>query len=203
MNKIHKKLIAVGDFEELSRTPGLTSEDLEKYACELNWHNISEYQKLTSKDLEKFKNKLDWNLVSQYQKLTSNDLEKFKDKINLAKQERHHKEKSLEEKRQEVAAYAAKYNLKFDGEVLHAFRNHDQWGRGAWNQTLSYSVGNYYQDWHCDMDSSNKNSFGLGIWPKGNTKITVSVNDWGTAVLNEPDGKARVFGFTVVNFDDL
>ena len=185
------------DWYYVSMFQKLTSKDLEKFIDKLDWYRVSKYQKLTSEDLEKFIDKLNWKYVSIHQKLTSKDLEKFKDKINLAKQERHHKEKSLEEKRQEVAAYAAKYNLKFDGEVLHAFREHDQYGRGTWNGTLSYEKGNYYQDWRCDMDSKNENSFGLGIWPKGNTKITVSVKDWGTAVFEEPNGKARVFGFTV------
>jgi hypothetical protein len=47
------------------------------------------------------------------------------------------------------------------------------------------------------MNMENENSFGLGIWPKGNTPVKVSVKDWGIEVGRE-DGKARVFGFEVL-----
>ena len=82
MNKIHKKLIAVGDFEELSRTPGLTSKDIKKFIEKLHWYYVSVYQKLTSKDIKKFKNKLTWRFNSKYQKLSSKDIKKFKDKLD-------------------------------------------------------------------------------------------------------------------------
>jgi hypothetical protein len=47
------------------------------------------------------------------------------------------------------------------------------------------------------MNTANKNSFGLGIFPKGNTKVKVSIKDWGVSVDRE-DGKARVWGFEVI-----
>ena len=46
------------------------------------------------------------------------------------------------------------------------------------------------------MNSNNENSFGLGIFPKGNTPIKVKISDWGVAV-NRNDGKARVWGFGI------
>jgi len=93
--------------------------------------------------------------------------------------------------------YAEKYNLEFDGENLIAYRNHNEDGCGAWNKTIVYKTGKYYQDWRCDLDSEEDNSFGLGIWPKGNIKVSVNVKDWGV-VVNSKNGKARVFGFTVL-----
>ena len=47
------------------------------------------------------------------------------------------------------------------------------------------------------MRENIENSFGLGIWPKGNTPVKVKVKDWGVAV-NRDDGKARVYGITVI-----
>ena len=44
---------------------------------------------------------------------------------------------------------------------------------GLFNKTIYYEKGIYYKDWHCNMDKNNDASFGLGIWPKGNTKIRV------------------------------
>jgi hypothetical protein len=87
--------------------------------------------------------------------------------------------------------------LKFDGEYLYAFRNHNKWGRGQFNPTIRYETERYYHDWHCDMRESTKNSFGFGIWPQGNTPIRVKIEDWGLAV-NRDDGKARVWGFEIL-----
>ena len=47
------------------------------------------------------------------------------------------------------------------------------------------------------MNPKNENSFGLGIFPKGNTSVKVSVEDWGVEV-NRDDGKARVWGIMVI-----
>ena len=41
------------------------------------------------------------------------------------------------------------------------------------------------------------NSFGLGIWNKGNTPVKVSVDDWGLW-LRHGNSKCRVWGFTVL-----
>jgi hypothetical protein len=47
------------------------------------------------------------------------------------------------------------------------------------------------------MRKDEENSFGLGIWPRGNTKVKVKVSDWGVSVCTD-DGKARVWGFEVI-----
>ena len=79
-------------------------------------------------------------------------------------------------------------------------------GRGSFNKTISYEPNIYYRDWHCDLNPNNQNSFGLGIWPKGNTKVKVLLTDFGCGVKdnmeqygfeNEEDGKARVWGFQI------
>jgi hypothetical protein len=65
-------------------------------------------------------------------------------------------------------------------------------------KTIRYKKGIYYRDWHCDMNSSNKNSFGLGIWPEGNTPIKIKVDDWGCRVTTDRNGKARVWAFEII-----
>ena len=47
------------------------------------------------------------------------------------------------------------------------------------------------------MREEVENSFGLGIWPEGNTKVKVLIKDWGVKV-NREDGKCRVWGFEIV-----
>ena len=66
-----------------------------------------------------------------------------------------------------------------------------------YNKTISYKKNKYYKDWHLDMRKNEKNSFGLGIFPEGNTKVKVLIKDWGVSV-NRNDGKARVWGFEIV-----
>jgi hypothetical protein len=108
-----------------------------------------------------------------------------------------HKEKTLKQKRLEVKEYAQQYNLKVGKKYLYAFRTHDHFGRGMFNKTIFYTKGKYYRDWHCDMRENMENSFGLGIFPEGNTPVKVKIEDWGVAVSRD-DGKARVWGFEVI-----
>jgi len=109
-----------------------------------------------------------------------------------------HKEKSYEQKLKEVKEYAKEYDLKYDNKYLYAFRNHDKVGRGLFNKTIFYEKGVYYRDWHCDMDSEHQNSFGLGIFAKGNTPVKVKIEDWGTKSKSDLFGKARVWGFEII-----
>ena len=108
-----------------------------------------------------------------------------------------HKVKSLEQKEKEAKEYAKKHSLKITKKYLFAFRNHDKNGSGVFNKIIRYEKGEYYRDWHCDMDEEIKDSFGLGIWPDGNTKVKVKIEDWGCEV-KENNGKGRVWGFEIV-----
>jgi hypothetical protein len=109
----------------------------------------------------------------------------------------HHDKRTPKQKLEEVMEYAKKHTLKIKDGYLYAFRNHDIFGRGMFNATLTYNKGCTYRDWHCDLNPYSENSFGLGIWPKGNTPIRIKINDWGTAVKNN-SGKGRVWEFEVI-----
>ena len=94
--------------------------------------------------------------------------------------------------------YAEKHHLEIKDGYLYAFRNHDKRGRGYFNYNKSYQVGIYYEDWHIDLNPDHKNSYGFGIWPKGNIPIRVKLEDWGTEVKKDSQGKARVRGFEII-----
>ena len=152
--------------------------------------------------IREFQDKVDWYNISQHQNLSEDFIREFKDKVfkdevDVETYNRVHQKKTWKQKRKEMREYAKKHGLKFDGKFLYAFRNHDKWGRGIFNKTIRYSPGQYYRDWHCNMDPKEESSFGLGIWPKGNTPVKVKVGDWGVAVQDN-DGKGRVWGFEIL-----
>ena len=91
-----------------------------------------------------------------------------------------------------------KHNLKIENGYLYAFRNHDKRGSGNYKFNSFYKKGEVYKDWHCDLNPKNKNSYGFGIWPKGNTPVRVPLKAWGTAVYEDPDGK----GFHMYQYDN-
>ena len=109
--------------------------------------------------------------------------------------------KTEKNKRKEAEAYASKHNLKIDQNYLYAFRDHDKRGAGIFRVNNCYETGRYNKDWHCDIRPNIKNSFGYGIWPSGNTKVKVKIEDWGVEVADDGNGKARVWGFEVIEGD--
>jgi len=166
----------------------------------VHWDKISRYQSLSEGFIERFKDKLNLDYIAASQPISLKFRTKFFNPCQLMIQKKSHAKKSLATKREEMAKYAEKWNLKFDGKFLYAFRNHDKFGRGDFNQTKRYEKGKTYRDWRCDMDESNGCSFGLGIWPTGNTPVKVALKDWGCAVTHngETFKKGRVWAFTVV-----
>jgi hypothetical protein len=170
---------------------------VKEFKDKVGWDYISFSQKLSEEFIREFKDEVNWNYISSSQKLSEEFIREFKGKINIKEYQKINEKKSIEQKIKEIKKYAETYSLKFDEEYLYAFREHDNCGRGTFNKTISYEKGKYYKDWHCDMRKGEENSFGLGIWPKGNTPIKVKAEDWGVAV-NRKDGKARVWGFEVI-----
>ena len=58
------------------------------------------------------------------------------------------------------------------------------------------AIGAYKQA--LKLDPKNENSFGLGIWPEGNTPVRIKIKDWGCCVNNNADGKGRVWEFETI-----
>jgi hypothetical protein len=184
------------DWKRISRYQLLSEPFMREFQNKLHWYSISSCQTLSKSFMREFQDELYWCLVSRCQPLSKAFIAEmqhqpcFDKEVQLAK---HHRNVN---KKKSIKAYAKKHGLEFDGEYLHAYRNHNKWGRGAYSTTICYTSG-YYRDWHCDLDPKEQNSFGLGIWPKGNTPIKVHWKDWGTEVDGDEEGKARVWGFTL------
>jgi hypothetical protein len=180
----------------ISSYQNLSESFIREFENEVNWYNISHSQNLSESFIREFENKVDWYNISCYQVLSKKFREEFKSKIDNIYEEIN-ESKTLATKTKECKEYAEKHNLKITKKYLYAFRNHDKYGRGVFSKNTYYKKGQYYKDWHCDMRKDAENSFGLGIWPQGNTKVKIKIEDWGVAV-NKNDGKARVWGFEIV-----
>jgi len=183
----------------ISSSQKLSESFIREFEDKVNWNRISSSQKLSESFIREFKDKVYWNRVSEYQKLSESFIRKFKDKINKKLYKAVNRKISYQQKLKEVKEYCKKYNLEFDykNRCFYAYREHDIYNRGIYNKTISYKKNKYYKDWHLDMRKKVENSFGLGIFPKGNTKVKVLIKDWGVSV-NRKDGKSRVWGFEIV-----
>ena len=183
----------------ISYSQKLSESFIKEFKDKVEWYYISSSQKLSESFIREFKDKVYWNRVSEYQKLSESFIRKFKDKINKKLYKAVNRKISYQQKLKEVKEYCKKYNLEFDykNRCFYAYREHDIYNRGIYNKTISYKKNKYYKDWHLDMRKKVENSFGLGIFPKGNTKVKVLIKDWGVSV-NRKDGKSRVWGFEIV-----
>ena len=167
-------------------------------------YRICSHQKLTSDQIDKFWPKLTEDQmyrICSHQKLTSDQIDKFWPKlteyqrgmIKTIQRAMPTGKESIER----AKAYAKKHNIQIDDKFLYAYRNHDMRGRGVYNKTIFYESGKSYHDFHCDPRSEIENSFGIGIWPKGNTPIKVPLDRFVIEVDRE-DGKARVLEIGVI-----
>jgi hypothetical protein len=93
--------------------------------------------------------------------------------------------------------YAKKHGLEIKDGMLLAYRNHSVFGLGMFSNFVYDKKGFLYEDWHCDPRSSELNSFGLGIWPKGNTAVAVPLDKFIVTVASS--SKARVLAFSILD----
>ena len=185
------------DWGAINRYQRLSEAFIERHAERVDWWAISLYQRLSEAFIERHAERVDWGAISRSQRLSEAFIERHAERVDAVIQRKKHAKKTGKQKLSEIKEYAKLRSLKFSRGYLYAFREHDHAGRGRYSGAIFYQPGKTYRDWHCDMDASDENSFGLGISPQGNTAIRVHYRDWGVAV-NRKDGKARVWAFTVL-----
>ena len=186
------------DWYWVSEYQKLSERIIEKYKDKVDWCWVSSCQKLSEEFIEKYSDKVDWNYISRCQILSEGFIEKHKDKIeNVEIQlKTHHNHLTIEEKKDQLIKYAKKYELKFDGEYLYAFREHDFNNSGIYNKTIYYDEKKIYEDWRCNLNSEDVNSFGLGIFPEGNIEVRIKI-DWLGCWVENSD-KLRVWKFEII-----
>ena len=187
------------NWHKISTYQKLSEQFIREFKDEVDWCEISYSQKLSENFIRKFKNEVIWLYISKYQKLSEEFIREFKDKANWTLYKKVNKTLTYQEKLKEAKAYAKKYDLKVNSKYLHAYREHNFNSSGMFKKTIIYKKGQYYRDWHLDMRKEEQNSFGLGIFPEGNTSVRVKISDWGVEVADDGNrGKARVWGFEVI-----
>ena len=185
------------DWFYISRNQKLNENFIKEFQDKVNWYYITIYQKLSEDFIREFQDKVDWNEISINQILKETFIKEFEDKINKEEQLKiHHNELRLQKKRIIVKNYCKKYKLTYDDNYLYAYRNHDKNGSGIWNKTISYEKNKYYRDWRCNLNPVEYNSFGLGIFPEGNTKVKIKIEDIGCWI--DDSNKLRVWGFEII-----
>ncbi len=181
----------------ISSNQKLTTNFIRKFKNRINWTLITCHQNLNTKFIKEFQDKVDWYFISRNQKLSKNFMKEFKDKIDIDIQLKyHHNKLTLQEKHELIKKYCEQYKLLYDDTTFYAFRDHDKNGSGIWNKTIKYEKNKYYRDWRCNLDSEKPNSFGYGIFSKGNTKVKVKIEDVGCWVRD--NDKLRVWGFEII-----
>jgi hypothetical protein len=187
------------DWNYISSSQKLSENFIREFKDTIDWYNISEYQKLSESFIIEFQHKVNWLNISICQKLSENFIKEFKDKVNIELYKKVNKTITYNQKVKECKEYCEKHNLEFDykNKCFYAYRDHNFNGSGIYCKNIYYEKGKYYRDWHLDMREREQNSFGLGIFPKGNTKVKVLIEDWGVETDREY-GKSRVWGFEVI-----
>jgi len=189
----------------ISEYQKLSEKFIREFQDKVHWYNISEYQKLSEKFIREFQDKVNWDNISQYQKLSEKFIIEFQEKVywdrisaNQKLSEKFRKEFNLVKinKPISIKEYAKEHNLEIKDGYLYAFRDHNMNGSGIFRKNIYYEKGKTYRDWHCDLNPDHGNSFGLGVFPKGNTAVRVKIEDWGTGVKDS--NKGRVWEFEVL-----
>ena len=185
-------------WKEISGYQKLSEEFIKEFQDKVDWSSVSSYQKLSEEFIREFQDKVKWKEISIYQQLSEEFIKEFQDKVDSHLYKAVHQVISHQKKLKQAKAYAKKYKLQCDNKYLYAYRMHDFNGAGIWNKAIKYKKGTYYRDWHLDMRPEVENSFGLGIFPEGNTKVKVKIEDWGVEVFDDSRNKVRVWGFEIV-----
>ena len=185
------------DWEDISINQKLSESFIEEFQDRIKWNHITRFQKLSEEFIREFKDKFNWNYISYFQILSKEFIEEFKDIININIQIlTHHNKLTLQEKQELVEKYCEKYNLESVDDYLYAFRDHNMNNSGMFNKTIKYEKNEYYYDWRCNLNPEDLNSFGFGIFPEGNTKVKIKIEDIG-CLVNDND-KLRVWGFEII-----
>ena len=185
------------NWDNISFDQTLSENFIRDFQNKISWFIVSQYQQLSEDFIREFQAKVDWSNISYAQKLSKEFIKEFREYVNEHIQfKTHHHMLNLQGKQELVKNYCEKYNLTYDDKYLYAYRDHNINGSGMFNKTIKYEKNKYYKDWRCNLNPKDPNSFGFGIFPRGNIKVKVKIKDIGCWV--DDSNKLRVWGFEII-----
>ncbi len=167
---------------EISYHQKLSENFIREFKDKVGWINMVCYQKLSENFMREFQDKLSWVYVSRCQKLSEDFIREFKDRVDWHDifyyqklSVKFRKEfglvlrppnswlyKSTKSKLAYIKA-ETDYELVDNDKAIIAYKSVREDGHSVFNFQYHYEVGGVYES-HCDMNLSNKNSFGLSSW---------------------------------------
>jgi len=113
------------DWYNISKYQKLSESFIKEFKDHVDWYNISSYQKLSDEFIREFKDKVGWSCISSYQKLSESFIREFQYKVNWS--------------------FISRYQ-KHSESFIREFKNYINWSYISVYQKLSESFIIEFQD---------------------------------------------------------
>ena len=117
----------------------LSEEVIRENSYDLDWYNVSEYEKLSESLIREFANKVNWTLISRYQILSESFIREFSDNVywqNISIDQKL-SEEFIRENSDKVNWWNVSIYQKLSEEFIREFSNQVHWYNIAKYQKLS------------------------------------------------------------------
>ena len=197
IDSINKDGIDNVNWTNISEYQKLTESFIEKYKYIINWYFISKNQKLTESFIEKYKDNVNWTNISRYQKLTESFIEKYNLKIS-----ENNWLYNDQDERLEIIKSSNLYVIEGDYIIAYKGIRKDRYSK--YNFQYKYDIGETYEC-HANFNIDHENSFGLSVWTLDEAKeycneliIKVKIHKSNIASIVHNGHKLRCDKFTVM-----
>jgi hypothetical protein len=127
------------DWDEISRTPGLSEEFIRENSDKLDWYCIPIYQILSEQFIIENSNLIDWFLIARYQKLSEEFIRKNIDKLKLDRISKFQKlsEEFIRDNSEKIDWYNISISQKLSEKFIKEFSDLVDWMTISAYQKLS------------------------------------------------------------------
>jgi hypothetical protein len=135
------------EWDEISRTPGLSEDFIRENSYKVNWGSISQYQKLTEGFIKEFSDNVYWYCISCNQNLSEDFIMENTDQVNWSGISKYQKlsEKFIGERFDKVDWYNISCYQKLSESFIREFSDKVYWPNISKFQKLSEKfIGEFY-----------------------------------------------------------
>jgi len=189
------------DWYNISKYQQLSENFIREFQDRVDWYNISAYQKLSEDFIREFKYEIEWTDISKYQKLSPEFIKEF----NLKILKTNWLYKTKEWKLNWIKKHTD-YEV-VDDQYIIVYKSVELNGDSVYNHKFKYKVGKTYEDFHCDCNNNNENSFGLSAWSKEGAlnyysegkllEVKINIEDIG-CIIPKNNNKIRCWKLTIL-----